>query len=510
MARESVFAPATRKPARILRALGAGLVAAAGLAACDPVGPNYVRPEPPAPAQFVEAGPWKEAVPQDTIARGDWWTIFGDSTLNGLQAEAVRRNPDLKAVAARVLQAQAIAGISKSYMYPEIQVGGLAQRFANNSNFAVLVDPATVTANTATITDGFKAVPLYATWEIDFWGRIRRQMEAALAELSASIAAYQVALLTLNGEIAQTYFELRTTDELQRVIAENIALRRGTFELVKARSTNGLSSDVALSEAETALRTVEAQAPPLEAQRSRLVHKLAVLTGSNPEALTIGKEPFRQAIPAIPVGLPSDLLQRRPDIAKAERELAAYNARIGVAVAAYFPTIQLTSAVGFESFALSTLVQPTSNIWGIGLSLFQSLFNSGRTTLNVERSRAAYEEQVALYQALLLRSFQEVENALAGLRHLSQQARLQQIAVTSARNTATLASQRFQQGLVSMLDVLNAQRAVLASRTIAVQIANDQLMTTVALIKALGGGWQDRSQQVPEGLRTMWAPPLKQ
>ena len=179
MARRSVSAPATRRPARVLRVLGAGLVAAACLAACDPVGPNYVRPEPTVPAQFVEAGPWKEAVPQDTIARGDWWTIFGDSTLNGLQAEAVRRNPDLKAVAARVLQAQAIAGISKSYMYPELQVGALAQRFANNSNFATLVDPATVTANTATISDGFKAVPLYATWEIDFWGRIRRQMEAA-------------------------------------------------------------------------------------------------------------------------------------------------------------------------------------------------------------------------------------------------------------------------------------------------------------------------------------------
>jgi len=510
MATKSVSEPAVPRPVRVLRALGAGLAAAASLAGCDPVGPNYVRPEATVPARFVEAGPWKEAVPQDSIARGDWWTIFGDATLNGLQTEAVRRNPDLKAVAARVLQAQAIAGISKSYMYPEIQVGGLAQRFANNSNFAVLVDPATVTANTATITDGFKAVPLYSTWEIDFWGRIRRQMEAAMSELGASIAAYQVALLTLNGEIAQTYFELRTTDELQRVIAENIALRRGTFELVRVRRADGLSSDVALLEAETALRTVEAQAPPLEAQRSRLVHKLAVLTGSTPESLTIGKEPYRPAIPAIPVGLPSDLLQRRPDIARAERELVAYNARIGVAVAAYFPTIQLTSAVGFESFALSTLTQPTSNIWGIGLSLFQSLFNSGRTTLNVERTRAAYEEQVALYQALLLKSFQEVENALAGLRHLGQQARLQQIAVTSASNTAGLAIQRFQQGLVSMLDVLNAQRAVLASRTIAVQITNDQLMTTVALIKALGGGWHDRAQQAPEGLRNMWAPPLKQ
>jgi multidrug efflux system outer membrane protein len=494
----------------VLRVLGIGLAVAACLAGCDPVGPNYARPEPTVPAQFVEAGPWKEAVPQDAIARGDWWTIFGDQRLNSLQAEAVKQNPDLRAAAYRVLQAQAIAGISKSYMFPDLRAGGLAQRFANNSNFATLVDPATVTANSATISDGFKAVPLYATWEIDFWGRIRRQMEAAMAELGASIAAYQTAMLTLNGEIAQTYFELRTTDELQRIINDSIALYRGTFELVKARRANGLSGDVPLSEAETALRTIEAQSPPIEAQRVRLVNKLAVLIGSTPESLTIGTEPFRQSIPAIPVGLPSDLLQRRPDIARAERELAAYNARIGVAVAAYFPTIQLTSSVGFESFALSTLTQPTSNIWGIGLSLFQSLFNFGRTGLNVERSRAAYEEKVALYQALLLKSFQEVETALAGLRQLSLQARLQQIAVTSANSTATLATERFQQGLVSMLDVLTAQRAVLTSRTVAVQITNDQLMTTVALIKALGGGWHDRPQQVPEGLRSIWVPPLKQ
>ncbi|MFO1084921.1 MAG: efflux transporter outer membrane subunit [Reyranellaceae bacterium] len=505
-----MFDPTTRRVVRRRRVFGMGFAVLAGLAGCDPVGPNYVRPEPPVPTQFVEAGPWKEAVPQDTIARGDWWTVFGDPTLDRLQAEAVRQNPDLRAAANRVLQAQAIAGISKSYMYPELQVGALAQRFANNSNFATLVDPATVTANTASISSGFKAVPLYATWEIDFWGRIRRQMEAAMAELGASVAAYQTALLTLNGEIAQAYFELRTTDELQRIIDDSIALYRGTFELVKARRANGLSGDVPLSEAETALRTIEAQSPPIEAQRIRLVNKLAVLIGSNPESLTIGKELYRPTIPAIPVGLPSDLLQRRPDIAKAERDLVAYNARIGVAVAAYFPTIQLTSAVGFESFALSTLTQPTSNIWGIGLSLFQLLFNSGRTTLNVERSRAAYEEHVALYQALLLKSFQEVETALAGLRQLALQARLQQTAVGSAGSTATLASQRFQQGLVSMLDVLTAQRAVLTSRTVALQITNDQLMTTVALIKALGGGWQDRAQQMPEGLRSMWAPPLKQ
>ncbi len=486
-----------------------GLAAFALLLACEPVGPNYVRPEVAIPAQLTEAEPWQVGVPQDAIGRGDWWTVFDDPMLNSLQVEAVKQNPDLKAVAARVLQAQAVAGISTSYLYPEVNAGGLAQRYANNSNFVTLVPPSPITDNQPVITSAFKAVPLYATYEIDFWGRLRRQSESARAEMEASIAAYQTALLTLNGEVAQTYFEVRTTDELIRIITESITLHRGTLNLFKARRVDGLSSDIVLSDVETALRTTEAQAQTLEAQRIKLVNKLAVLVGTNPEQFAVGKQPYGRSIPSIPVGLPSDLLERRPDVARAERELAAYNAQIGVAVAAYFPTIALTSSIGFESYALSTLVNPLNNIWGVGVSLFQQVFNAGRTGLNVERTRAAYQERVALYQALLLRVFQEVETALAGLRLMNQQARYQQQAVASANRTVLLTSQRFNQGLNSMVDVLIAQRAALASQAVAVQITNDQLMTTVALIKALGGGWQDRAQQVPEGSRSMWAPKLK-
>jgi multidrug efflux system outer membrane protein len=487
----------------------AGLAVFALLAACDPVGPNYSKPEVAIPAQLTEAAPWQIGVPQDAIARGDWWTVFGDPVLNDLEVEAVKQNPDLKAVAARVLQAQAVAGISTSYLYPEINAGGLAQRFANNSNFVTLVPPSPITDNQARVTSAFKAVPLYATYEIDFWGRLRRQSESATAELGASIAAYQTALLTLNGEVAQTYFEVRTTDELIRLITENINLHRSSLNLFKARRVDGLSSEIALSDVETSLRTTEAQAQTLEAQRIKLVNKLAVLVGTNPEQFSLGKQSYGRSIPSIPVGLPSDLLQRRPDVARAEREMAAYNAQIGVAVAAYFPTIALTSSVGFESYTLSTLVNPLNNIWGVGLSLFQNIFNAGRTGLNVERSRAAYQERVALYQALLLKVFQEVETALASLRLMSQQARYQQQAVDSANRTVLLTSQRFQQGLNSMVDVLVAQRSALATRAVAVQITNDQLMTTVALIKALGGGWQDRARQVPEGSHSMWAPKLQ-
>jgi multidrug efflux system outer membrane protein len=488
-------------------ALRAGLLGAFLLLSACMVGPDFAKPPVDVPEQFAEAGPWKVAVPQDTIARGDWWTVFGDPVLDNLQAEAVRQNPDLKAAAQRVLQAQAIAGIARSQLYPELQAGALAQRFANNSNFATLVEPATVTTNTPVITPAYKAVPLYASWEIDFWGRVRRQTEAATAELGATMAAYQAAMLTLNGDVAQTYFEIRMTEGLIRLVSESVALHRDTVGLFAARQTGGLSNDLALLEVETAMRATQAQAQRLDAQRVQLVNKLAVLSGTNPAGFALAQGPVERTIPPLPVGLPSDVLQRRPDVARAERELVAANAQIGVATAAYFPSITLISAVGFESFDLSTLVNPTSNIWGVGVSLFQTLFNAGRISLNVERTRAAYQERVFLYQALLLRVFQEVETALAQLRLLSEQARYQQLAVESADRTAALATQRFQQGLNSMVDVLVARRAALAARSVAVQIANDRLATTVALIKALGGGWQDRS--VPEGLRSMWAPPLK-
>ena len=483
----------------------------AALAGCE-VGPNYVRPQMDVPDKFTEAGPWKEGVPQETIARGDWWTMFSDPELDALQARAVRQNPDVKAVAARVLQAQASAGIARSYLYPTLAGGVIAQRYANNTNFATLVDPATVTENTPTITNAYKAVPIYTAYEIDFWGSVRRQSESAQAELGASIATYHTAMLTLNGDVAQTYFQVRTSDELLRILNEDIELHRNTFNLINARQTDGLSNDLAVAETQTALTTSQAQAEAVKAQRATLVNKLAILTGTNPEGFAVERRPQRseRPIPAVPVGLPSDLLQRRPDIARAEREMAAANAQIGVAIAAYFPQIVLTSSVGFESYALSALTNPMSNIWGIAFSLFQQIFNAGRISLNVEKTRASYEERVALYQAALLRGFQDVETALANLRLLSEQARYQQAAVASANRTALLMAQRFQHGLVSMLDVLIAQRAALASQTVAVQIANEQLVTTVALVKALGGGWQDRPQQLPEGVRSMWAPPLKQ
>ena len=457
------------------------------LAACAPVGPDYVRPNVEVPVKFVENGPWRKALPQDSVSRGDWWTIFNDSLLNDLEEQAVKNNPDLKAVAARVQQARAIAGISESYLYPEVNLGAVASRYAVSQNRPD--QPPNIPNNVAYATDAMTAIPLYASYEIDFWGKLRRQVESSEAKVQASVASYQTALLTLNGEVAQTYFLIRITDELLRILNANIDLRRAARDLTKARRRDGLSSDLDLLFFETEVTSTQALAQSAEKRRIELTYKLAVLIGITPESFKLEPTPFKLITPAVPVDLPSDLLERRPDIAFAERNMAAYNAEIGIAISAYFPSFTFNTGFGFNSYSLNLLTDHNSWIWGLGTSVFMQLFNAGRLGFNVDRSRAAYQEQVALYQGVILKSFQEVESAIAGLRLLERQSAYQKLSVSSADRATMLATKRYQAGLVSMLDVITAQRASLEAETAAIQIANDQLMTSVMLIKALGGGW---------------------
>ena len=345
------------------------------LSACAPVGPDYVRPDIAVAPTFTEVGPWAIAEPQDDVGRGDWWTVFADPVLNDFENQAIQKNPDLLAVATRVMQAQAIAGISSTYLYPEINFGLVNGRSGISSNSSS--DTPNIPNNVSHgympsfTTNGIAAIPLYTNYEIDFWGRIRRQIEAAQSRLDSSVAAYQTALLTLTAEVAQTYFELRTTDEMLRILEENIALRQTARDLVAARRRDGLAHDIDLAYVDTDLRTTQAQLAGTEKRRTQLLYRLAVLLGRQPEGFTVTRERFKLVTPVIPIGLPSDLLQRRPDIATAERELVAYNAEIGIATAAYFPTIQLTSALGFNTSDLSTLANGTSSVWAVGASLFQ-------------------------------------------------------------------------------------------------------------------------------------------
>ena len=456
---------------------------------CTAVGPNYARPKEAVPNTFKEAGPWKEAVPQDLLARGDWWEIFNDPALTDLELQAQKTNLGLQAAAARVQQAQAVAGISGSFLYPEMTFNPSATRYAVSKTRPD--QPSKQPGNVAYAINDFR-VPLYASYEVDVWGKIRRLTEAADAQAKANLAAYYTVLLTLEGDIAQTYFLIRASDEDLRILRENIALRKHARDLVAARAKGGLSSELDLARVQTELSFTQADAQAATKRRAELAYTLAVLVGVQPEQFHIEERPFDLKVPAIPVGLPSDLLQRRPDIAEAERRLAARNAEIGVAKAAYFPSIRLTGAVGVESFDVSDLFNQSSRIWAIGASIWQPVFNAGRIGFDVDRAKAAYAENLAVYRDRILRAFQEVESSLAGLRILDEQAQYQATALENADKATQMATARYNRGLVALIDVIDAQRTSLLAQRLALQVLNTQMLTTVALIKALGGGWSEQ------------------
>jgi multidrug efflux system outer membrane protein len=457
------------------------------LASCS-VGPDYARPSAEAPEGWKEAGPWKEAAPRDAIAKGTWWELFGDPILNELEIRAAWANQDLKAAVARVSQARAIARLAESDFYPTISLDPTASRtkYAKDRPQSPTVQPAGFTVN------DFR-VPLDLSYEIDVWGRVRRSVEAATSNAEASVASYETVRLTLHADVAASYFALRSVDSDRGVLRRTLELRREALRLAQTRLRLGAGNDLDVSRAETELTTTEAEWIGLERRRREIEHALALLTGRPPRELSLPEKPLDVAPPAIPAGLPSELLERRPDVAEAERRLSASNAEIGIARAAYYPRIRLTATGGFESSDLSTLFGWKNSIWSLGAAAVAPLFTGGSTSADVERARFRYEENVALYRQQLLAAFQEVEDGLSGLRVLAEQAEAQARAVASARRTADLSNTRYNAGLVSYLEVVDAERTALQSERLATQIQGQRLVTSVFLIKALGGGWQDSS-----------------
>jgi multidrug efflux system outer membrane protein len=455
------------------------------LFACS-VGPDYRRPEPEAPSGWKESGPWKEAAPRDALAKGSWWEIFGDPGLNDLETRAAAANQDLKAAVARVSQARSIARLSEADFYPTISLdpsAGVA-RYALNR-------PQPPTAPRVAYTSADYRIPLDLSYEVDIWGRVRRSFEAVTALAEASVASFETIRLTLHADVAAAYFALRSVDADRAVLRRTLALRREELRLAQARLRLGIGNDLDVSRADTELTTTEAESIGLERRRAEIEHALATLTGRPPAEVSIPDRPLDLAPPAIPVGLPSELLERRPDVAEAERLLAASNAQIGVATAAYYPSLVLTGGGGFESSALQTLFSGPDAIWAVGASIAAPLFEGGRTDADVARARARYDESLAQYRERLLVAFREVEDGLSGLRVLSQQADAQARAVASSRKTADLSTLRYNAGLVSYLEVVDAERTALQSERLATQIQGQRLVTTVYLIKALGGGWRD-------------------
>ena len=454
------------------------------LAGCA-AGPDYVRPQIEAPAQYKELQGWRQAEPRDALPRGSWWTMFGDRELDALMARVDLSNQTLRAAEARFRQSRALADQARAALFPALSANASATRskspsLSNQPSFAVgAVNNYNVALNTS--------------WELDVWGRVRRSVEAGEAGWQASAADLEAARLSAYAALAQNYFALRVADATRQVLEDTVAAYARTLELTRNRYAAGVVARVDVVQAEVQWKSARAQLVDVGVERAQLEHAIALLVGEAPAAFSIERAPFAASMPAIPVGLPSELLERRPDIAAAERNAAAANARIGVAQAAFFPTITLSGAAGFRSTDSANLFTTPSRFWSLGGALAQAVFDGGLREAQKQQAIAVYDEDAATYRQTVLTAFQEVEDNLAALRILEEEARLQDEVVQAARHALELTTNQYQAGIVSYLNVISAQTTLLSNERTASSLLGRRLTASVALVKASGGGWSAES-----------------
>ncbi len=465
----------------------ATLIAPATWASILTVGPDYKRPDAPAAPAYRDTSPTvagSASDPTPTLSP-DWWRAFNDPALNDLETRALAANQDLRVALARVQQARAAAGVARADYLPSVSVDPSVNR-ERTSRTVDNVLPATPSTT-------YK-LPLDLTWELDLFGRVRRLNESTRAELAASGTTFEAARLSLTAEVATTHFTLLALDRELNVVNSTADLRRDALKLVRARASSGTASDLDVARAETELATTEADAASLAIRRSDTQNALAVLLGEAAPSFDLSASgsslsALSSQLPQVPAGLPSALLTRRPDIVAAEHTLAAANARIGVAKAAFFPAISLTGSAGYASADINNLFKTDSRLWSIGPSLYLPIFQGGRNRANLANARAVYEENVAAYRQSVLVAFREVQDALTASRLLVDQSTAQTRAVTSARRGADLAQKRYDAGYVSYLEVVDAQRTALEVERADARLTGQRWITEIALIKALGGGW---------------------
>lgn len=463
------------------------------LAACS-VGPTYERPEMATPQAFKEASrdadqtdKWKQAQPSEQLERGEWWVVFGDSTLNHLESQAVGANQNLKAAAARLKQARALQQNVHADKYPDINAGLGPTRQRQS--------PA---AQGKSDGDSNSAQTLYRaqidfSYEVDLFGRVSSAVEAGDAEFQRNEALFRSVQLMLQADVALAYFQLRELDADVALYADTVSLRERTLKVIQARVDEGTSEDLDLSRSRSELSSARADLLGFQRQRAVAEHALAILLGENPSQFSFSAQPIERVAVDIPAGLPSSLLERRPDIAAAERAMAAANADIGVAKAAFFPRLNLTGGFGFESDDLGDLGNWSSRTFLlgplVGTMMSLPIFDGGRRQANLDKERAHYEEQVANYRETVLKAFGEVEDNLASLRLLGDQTKQQDDSVASASKAAQLALMQYTEGTTDQLQVIDADRSVLLQKRTSVQLDGDRARSAVGLIKALGGGW---------------------
>jgi len=449
------------------------------------VGPRYSRPQAPSALEYKETPPnWKQAQPADQVVRGKWWEIFQDPQLNALEEQVSISNQNLKAAEAQFQQARALVRLNRADLYPTVTAGISASR-----NRLSLNGPRTGAVSNYTDL----VLPADVTYEADVWGRVQRTVEAARANAQASAADLESVSLSVHAELAVDYFQLRTLDAEEQLLRDTVTAFQRALELTENRYKGGVASAVDVAQAQTQLETTRAQAVDIMVQRQQFEHAIAVLIGQPTSTFSIPASPWNTAPPPIPPGLPSDLLERRPDVASAERHMAAANAQIGVARSAYFPQIILSATAGFESGLISKWLDGPSSFAAAGISGLVTVFDVGRRRAASEQARAAYDQSVANYRQAVLTSFQEVEDNLAALRILEDEAGTQTVAVNAAERSLALSNNRYRGGVVTYLEVITAQSTALSNERVAVDILRRRMTATVLLIKALGGGWNASS-----------------
>ncbi|MFM0694704.1 efflux transporter outer membrane subunit [Paraburkholderia graminis] len=502
MLRSSLFSRGSRRAVL-------SVIALATLSACS-TGPTYVRPDASIPNGFKEqalppgnvgsavegtsAEAWKTAKPAEDHFRGEWWRVFGDPTLDGLEKQAADANQDLKAAAARVQQARALVQSARSSWFPSIGAGfgPTRQHLSPASQF--LSDDATVPNQT------LWRAQVTASYEADLFGRVSDNVSASRSDEARSEALFRSVQLALQADVAQNYFQLRQLDAQRDLYRKTVALREGALRFVESRFSAGEISDLDVSRARSELATARADAVGVARQRAVSEHSLSILLGKPPADFTFPETPLVPVRARIPADLPSSLLERRPDIAAAERAMASANARVGLAKSAFFPQLDITGAFGYESASLGNLFQWSTRTFLLGpfagTALILPIFDGGRRSANLANARAKFDEDVAQYRQQVLVAFKEVEDSLSDLRLLDDQIREQGSAVSASERAEHLSTTQYKEGQVSYLDVIDAQRQVLQSQLQSSHLAGAQAVSTVALIRALGGGWDKPQTQV--------------
>lgn len=447
------------------------------------VGPKYHPPSAPTPRAYKEMGNWKTAQPSDQNLGGNWWEIFRDPQLNTLEQQVNVSNQNLRAAVAQYQEARAALRYARADYYPTITASPSAFRQKYSSNTLTAFRGATVNDFT---------IPLGLSYQVNAWGRVSRNVELYRAEAQVSAADLAVVNLTVHADLAVDYFAARSLDAEEKILRDTVVQYEQALQLNEDRYRGGVASEVDVEQARTILKTTRAQLVDVGVARAQYEHAVAVLAGKPPAEFALPPLPLTTPPPPIPVGVPSELLERRPDIATSERLVASANAEVGLAKLAYYPVVNLVASGGFDSKSITTLIQGPSTIWAIGASAAVTVFDVGRRRAANDQAMAAYDSTVASYRQTVLTAFREVEDNLAALRILEEEAGVQAEAVQAAQRSLALSNTRYEGGVTSYLEVITAQNAALSDEVTAVNILGRRMASAVLLIEALGGGW-DRS-----------------